>query len=172
MLSQRHDLNRFPRNGVEIRLSRKLTEDIFEAGLPRHRPQPFDAIVSNDTALVEDNDIGAELFDNLKHMSGKEDHLALVGEGLHEAAKEEGRVYVEAREGFIEDEEVGVVQHGGQNENALTHALGIGRQIAVASLPHLEQAQELSGLFGKQFFFDSSQAPAKIEIFFAGEMRV
>ena len=89
-------------------------------------------------------------------MSGKEDDLALVGEGLHKASKEECRVYAEAGEGLIADEEVGVVQHGGQNENALTHALGIGGQIAVASLPHLKPAQELSGLFGKQLFLDSS----------------
>jgi hypothetical protein len=109
-------------DGGVVLLVGVLGEDLLEVGGERGF-HVFDCVLENHLAFVEDDDSGADLFDDFEDVGAEEDHFAFGGEDFEETAEEEGGVDVEAGEGFVEDEQFGIVEEGGGEEDALAHAL-------------------------------------------------
>ena len=123
-------------------------------------------------AAVEDDDAGADALDGVEFVGAEEDDFAARGEFLDEAAEDEGRADVEAGEGFVEKNEIGIVEEGGADEDLLAHALGVTGDGGVAVVVEAEDAEHavdaLGGFAGREF--------AKLrdhgEVFDGGEMVV
>ena len=64
-------------------------------------------------AFGDYDDAVADLLDDFEDVGDVEDGFALGGEGYEEVFEEAGGDYVEAGEGFVEDEEFGIVEEGG-----------------------------------------------------------
>ncbi len=78
----------------------------------------------DDDAVVDEADGVAHLFDLIHAVGGEEDGsslLAEVDEGVDEQAGVDG---IEAAEGLVHDDELGLVQQGGNELDLLLHSLG------------------------------------------------
>ena len=80
--------------------------------------------------------------------------------------------YIESGEGFVEDEELGIVQQGGGDEDALLHALGVERDGRVAPGFEAEEGEEAVGFEVDEGFGHVAQAADQLEVLEAGEMGV
>ena len=98
--------------------------------------------VGKDFALGDDDDAVADQLDDFEHVRDVEDGLALRGELLQQVFEEPGGDDVEAGERFVEDEQLGIVQQGGGDEDALLHALGVERDGRVAPGLEVEQSEQ------------------------------
>ena len=78
----------------------------------------------DEMAARDEGDGVADLFDLIHAVGAEEDGLALlaeVDEGVHEERGVDG---IEAAEGLVHDDEVGLVEQGGDELDLLLHALG------------------------------------------------
>ena len=108
------------------------------------------------------DDIGAGLLDLAQHVGG-DDHRATPFDVLvqHIAHRPDlGRV--EAVRRLVEDEEIGLAEHGLRDAEALTHALAVGADLAVdccAEVGDFEHFVEV-GLLAAA----ASSAPVEVEV--------
>ena len=81
------------------------------------------AIESSATTLaaVKDHDARADALDRLQLVRAEQHDLAARGELLHQAAEDERRADVESGEWFVEQEQLGIMQQGGDQQHLLTH---------------------------------------------------
>ena len=112
------------------------------------------------------------LLHDFEHVGAVEDHFAARGEGVEQAAQDHGGVDVEAAEGLVEDEQFGIVQQGGEEEDFLAHAFGIGGERRVAVVPEADEAEEFVHLGLQGAAGNPAQASGELEIFAAGEVGV
>src|SRR5947209_376255 len=84
----------------------------------------LDAVVGDDPAPADDDEVLRGLGHLTHEVTGKEDGPALAGQRLHEVADPEDAVRVEAVDGLVEDEDPGVTEEGGGDAEALVHAEG------------------------------------------------
>ncbi len=150
----------------------QLREDAFERGLAHQVAQVLDGIVGHHLALAEDQDGGADLLHDLEDVRAVEDDLAAVGECAQQAAEHERGGDVETGEGLVEDEDFGIVEQGGGEQNFLTHALGVGGERLVAIVPEPEGAEELVHLGLEHGARNSAEAAHQLQVFAAREMGV
>jgi hypothetical protein len=94
------------------------------------------------------------------------------GEGMQQAAEDHGGVDVEAGEGFVEDEEFGVVEQGGEQEDFLAHALGVGGERGVAIVPEADEAEEFVHFGFEDAAGKAAQAAGELEVFAAAEVGI
>ena len=90
---------------------------------------------------MEDDDARADALDGVEFVGAEENDLAAGGEFLDEAAEDESGADVEAGEGFVEENEVGIVEEGGADEDLLAHALGVAGDGRVAIVVEAEDAE-------------------------------
>ena len=74
--------------------------------------------------VADEGDVVAEFFDALHVVGGEDDGVAGVAEFEDFALEEVGVEGVEAREGFVENEQGRAVHHGGDELHFLLHAFG------------------------------------------------
>src|ERR1035438_1299710 len=85
----------------------------------------FNGVVGNEFAAMENNNARADAFDGVEFVRAKEHHLAAHSEFLDEAAQNQCGGYVESRERLVEENQVGIVQEGGNEQDFLAHALRV-----------------------------------------------
>ena len=85
-----------------------------------------------DLSIAENDQVGADFFHDLENMRAIEDRFPARTQGLDEVFDDEDGSNIEAGEGFIENEDVGIVHQRGDEQDALSHALGIRAQGDVA----------------------------------------
>ena len=98
-----------------------------------------------DAAAVIDDDSVAEVLDIGEEVGGTADGLAAAGEGDDEVLDLATAEWVEACGGFVEDDEVGIVDQGLSDADAALHALG---ELADGAGTGLTEADHLDELFG------------------------
>jgi hypothetical protein len=98
---------------------------------------------------VDEADVVAHLFDLIHAVGGEEDGFALGAE-VDEGVLQEGGVDgIEAGEGLVHDDEVGLVEEGGDELDLLLHALGEVFGALVDGLSDLEAvAPDVGALAG------------------------
>jgi hypothetical protein len=99
--------------------------------------------VRDNAAFAEDKNFVADLLDYFEDMRAVEDHLAAPGEGAKETAENHSSVHVEARERFVEDKDLGVVEQRSYEENFLAHPFGIAGQGGVTVFPETDELEKL-----------------------------
>src|SRR5262245_53889924 len=82
--SRRHGGDETRRPLVDAFLGDQRREDRVERGQTQGRPQVAHRIVADHDAVLENDDARADLLDDLEHVRGEHDHLALVGERAYE----------------------------------------------------------------------------------------
>src|ERR1035438_2321953 len=120
-----HHVEHAARDGVGILVVGELGEDAFEGRFGHDFAQAGDGIVGHHAAFPQYEDGVGHLLHNFEDVGAVEDHLPARGEGVEQAAQDHGGVDVEAGEGFVEDEQFGVVEERGEEEDLLAHALGV-----------------------------------------------
>src|ERR1700685_4022098 len=110
----------------------ELEEGAFERRLTNAFEDSSCGAVSDDAAFSQNNQLRADSFDDFENVGTEEDGFALVAQGLNQCFEDERRGYVESGEWLVEDQDVGIVHDGGDEENALAHALGISADVDVA----------------------------------------
>src|SRR5580698_10633891 len=78
----------------------------------------------DETTVVDEADVVAELFDLIHAMGGEEDGAALLAEVDEGVLEERGVDGIEAAEGLVHDDEVGFVKECSDELNLLLHAFG------------------------------------------------
>lgn len=96
------------RGGGGVLLDGELGEDLLEGGEGHEAAEAGDGVVGDDAAAVQDDDVRAEALDDLELVRVEEDDLAAAGELLNEAAEDERGADVEAGEGLVEQDELGL----------------------------------------------------------------
>ena len=104
----------------------ELEESAFEGGLPDIFKDLRCGTVSDDAAFSQNDELRADFFDDFEDVGAEEDRFAFVAKGLDERFEDEGGGDVESGERFVEDKDVRIVHDGGDEKDALAHALGIG----------------------------------------------
>ena len=102
----------------------------------------------DDVAVVDEADGVAHLFDLVHAVGGEEDGAALfaeVDEGVHEEGGVDG---IEAAEGLVHDDELGLVEQGGDELDLLLHALGEVFGLFVDGIGDLESLAPGVGALG------------------------
>ena len=94
------------------------------------------------------------------------------GELDEEVFEEAGGGDVEAGEGFVKDEQFGVVEQGGGEEDALLHAFGIEGHLGVLPGVEAEDGEEFGGASFDGALREIAETAYELEVFEAGEMRV
>jgi hypothetical protein len=128
-------------HGVGILLDGELGEDGLEGGEGHEGAEVGDGVVCNEAAAVEDDDAGADALDGVELVGAEENDFAACGELLDEAAEDEGRADVKAGEGFVKQNEVGIVEEGGGDKDFLAHAFGVAGDGGVAIVVEAEDAE-------------------------------
>ena len=129
---------RFGHVGAIVHLG-QLCEDAFERRLAHQFAKAVDGVVGHHFAAAQDQDSGADLLHHFEHMGAVEDDFAAVGERAQQSAQHQGGGDIQAGEGLVEDQDFGIVQQGGGEEDLLAHAFGVGREGRVAVVPEREE---------------------------------
>jgi hypothetical protein len=107
------------------------------------RKHVLDPTFEDEPAPVHDGDAVAHLFDLAEQMRAK-DHGLPFGAHRVDHAADGGRADgVDARGRFVQDDELGVMDDGLGETDALEHALGIGPDRAIGRLGHRRQAESV-----------------------------
>jgi hypothetical protein len=160
------------RNGIGILGIGELGEDAFEGGFGHDFAEVGDGIVGDDAAFAKDEDVVGDLLHDFEDVGAVEDDFVARGERVEEAAEDHGGVDVETGEGLVKDEEIGIVEEGGEEEDFLAHAFGVGGEGGVALVPEADEAEEFvhfefEGPAGK-----STEAAGELEILAAAEVGI
>src|SRR5207302_4152708 len=115
-----------------VSLFDKVQEDSFERGLADMLANFASGSLDDDLSFAENDQVGADYFHDLENMRAIEDRFPARTQGLDEVFDDEDGSNIEAGEGFIENEDVGIVHQRGDEQDALSHALGIRAQGDVA----------------------------------------
>lgn len=95
-------------------------------------------------ALVYEGDVVADFFDG-GHVVGREDDCgAIVAQTYNFIAKQIGVYGVESREGFVKNEQLGVVQHGYDELHFLSHSFGEFFDFLVPPTAYVETVEPLT----------------------------
>jgi len=82
-------------------------------------------------------------LDHFQDVRAVQEHLVARGERSQQAAQDQGGVDVQPGKRLVQDEQLGIVQQGGQQQDLLAHALGIAGQRGVAVFPEPGQVEQL-----------------------------
>jgi hypothetical protein len=124
-------------------------------------------------AAEEDGDAVADVLDVGKEVGAEEDGFALVFEGDDEVFHFAGADGVEAGGGFVEEDEVGVVDEGLGETDASGHAFGVFAEFALAGFFVEADGIEEGGDAAAEFFAgDFEESAVEVEGFFAVEEAV
>ncbi len=129
-----------------------------------------DGSLHSDPALDENGDAVADHFEFAEEVTVEEDGFFLIFEGEENIADFATTDGIDAVGGFIKDDEVGVVDEGLGEANALHHALGIGGNFFVGPLGHADGGDELGGPLLPGAFFDFGEGGVEFEGLAAGEI--
>ena len=88
------------------------------------------------------------------------------------APQHQARGDVEAGERLVEHQQLGVVDQGGDEHDALPHALRVGADEAVAAAVEGETFEHGGGLFAEAAAVEAAQGGDHFEVFPAGEEAV
>src|SRR5438270_5549589 len=108
---------------VQEGVFQRLAENFTDVG---HR------VLGNDEAFAEDQNIGADFLDHFENVGAVENEFSLLAEYVHHILEDQGGGDVEAGERFVEDEDVGIVHDGGDQQDPLPHALRVLAHAEVA----------------------------------------
>jgi hypothetical protein len=81
------------------------------------------------------------------------------GEQAKRAAQHHRRIHIEARKGFVQDEQFGIVDQSRHEQDLLPHALGVGGYGGIAVLPKADQAQQFIHSWLEHFTRDTRRRP-------------
>ncbi len=81
-------------------------------------------------------------------------------------------VHVKARERFVEDEDLGVVEQRCYKENFLAHPFGITGQRAVTVLPETDEPEKLVHLGFEDAPGEAAKTPHELQMFASAEVRI
>ena len=108
---------------LSVGLLDQLGEDALQGGQRHQFGEGVRRSVSDDFSLREDNDAVTDALDCFEHMRDVEDGFALAREQDEEVLEQARGDGVEAGKRLVEDDQLGVVQQGRCDEDALLHAL-------------------------------------------------
>jgi hypothetical protein len=91
---------------------------------------------------------------------------------MQQAAEDHGGGDVETGEGLIEDEEFRIVEQGGEEEDFLTHALGVAGERGVATVPEADEAEEIVHFGFERAARNAAEAAGELEVFAAAEVGI
>src|ERR1700739_1319247 len=124
-------VNDVARDFCDVAIFDELKKSSFKGGLADAFEDFVCGAVSYDAAFSQDDQMRADFFDDFENVRAEEYSFALVAKGLNESFEDERGGYVESRERFVEDQDIGIVHDGGDEQDALAHSLGIGADVDV-----------------------------------------
>ena len=127
----------------QVALFHQLGEDLFERRQVHQVAQALHRIRGHDAALVDDDHLRADLLHHLQHVRDVEYHLAPARQFVEQVFEEQRAGHVDAGERLVQDQHVGIVQQRGGDQDALLHALGVGRDGRVAVRVQREEFQQI-----------------------------
>src|SRR6202522_799652 len=131
-----------PGHGYRVLLDGQLREDFFERRQRHEGLEPFDRVVGHDASAMQDDDVRADALHGFQFMRAEENHFAPRGQFLDEAAQDQRRTDIEAREWLIQQDEVGIMQQCRGQQHLLPHPLGVGRDGEIAVSVQRQQVQQ------------------------------
>ena len=99
---------------ARILVDDQLAEDLGQRGEVHEGPQVGHGIVGHDAPLMKDDDPRADLFGDFEHMGGIDDDLVLPGQPLDQVPDDEPRRHVQAGEGLVQQEDIGIMEESGR----------------------------------------------------------
>ena len=121
---------------------------------------------------MNDGNPVAKRFGVGKNVGGEEDGLAFVFELLHQVANFAAAHGIKAGHGFIEKDELGIVQNGLADAHALQHAFGKLAQLHALHVPQSDLLQNLLDALLALFGGNAGKLPVIFEQFVSGEIVV
>ena len=118
---------------------------------------PGDGAVEDFAAFVDQDDLVADLLDLFHTMGTEYDRAAVAGQLVDFVLDEIGVDGIETAEGFVEDDESGLVQDGGDELQFLTHAFAQVFDFLVPPGLHLESFEPVADLVGRFGFGEPLQ---------------
>ena len=148
---------------------REVAEDVFEGGFVGGGLEGIGRAIGDQRAFVDDEDAVADALDHIEDVGTVEDGLAVGGQGGEQVFDEDGGVDVEAGERFVEQDDAGVVEQGGGDQDLLPHAFGIGVEARHAVAGEAEGLEDVADAVLQNVFRDVVQAAGEFQEFLAGE---
>src|ERR1700676_4334153 len=100
-----------------------MKEDIFERGFADALANFLGGTAGDDLALSEDQQSRKNFFDDFEEGGAEEKVFSFFAERLNELFENERASDVQAGERLVENEHVGIIHEGGDEKDALAHAL-------------------------------------------------
>src|SRR6185369_12428458 len=91
----------------------QLGKDFFERRNFGQVAEALHRVCCHDPAAIDDDHLRADLFDYFEDVRDVQDHLAAAGKFAQQVLEQQGGRDVDAGEGFVEDQHVGVMQQRG-----------------------------------------------------------
>ena len=167
-----HDVEDAIRHIVAIVYLGQLREDAFQRGLAHEFAKAFNRVVRHHLARAQDQDRGADLFNDLKDVGTIKDDFPLAGQGAQQGAQHQPAGHVQAGERLVQDEDIRVVQQGGGEQNLLAHALRIRGERRMAVIPERECPKEFVHLRFQNAARHAAKPAHQLQILPAAKMRV
>ena len=101
----------------------------------------FGRSVGNQLALRDQGDVGGRRFD-VRHDMGRENDDAIAGEIREQIAEADPLFRIQSGRGFIDDQQLWIVQQRLRDADALPHASGVSAQRAFAHIGQIDQIQQ------------------------------
>jgi len=118
---------------------------------------------------MDDEDAVADTLDDIEDVRAIEDCLAGGSSGREQVFDQDGGIDIETGEGFIEKDDVRVVEQGGGDEDFLPHAFGISIEADYAVAGQAEGIEDIADSGLQCVFFDVVEAAGEFEEFLPGE---
>jgi len=149
----------------------ELGEEFFERAGVVGGDEFIGFSVQKDFAFVDDDDAMADAFDDVENVGAVDDGFAFTGEGLDEGFEADGGVGVEAVEGFIEENDGGIVEKRGGDDDFAAHAFGVSAEefFGEGLEAEIEEGDELLDAFARGIGRDAVEGGDHFEVFEAGE---
>ena len=111
------------RNLGDILVFHKLQEDVFERRLADLATDIFRGAIGGDLAPAKNEELRTNFFNDFENVRAVENGFSTGTEQLNEILDDEHGGYVEARKGFVQYEDVGIVH---QRKRGSHHGLSCG----------------------------------------------
>src|ERR1035437_2797335 len=146
-------------------VAKNVLQGVFMGG----RLERFGGAVGDQGAFVDDEDAVADALHDIQDMGTVQYGLAGGGERGEQVFDEDGGIHVETGEGFIEQDDVRVVQQGGGDQDLLPHAFGIGIEAGHAVAGEAKGFQDVPDAGLQRVFGNVVEAAAEFEKLLPGE---
>ena len=132
----------------------------------------FGSAVGDHFSFTQDQQVGADTFHHFEHMGAVKNCFPLLPERPNQILENESGDHIQPGEWLIENEQLGIVQKGCNQEDALPHAFRVGGHRRVSARIQGQKFEQAVDFLSQCGLRHAAQNTDHLKVFAAAEIRI